>query len=67
MNKLRTAVNNDINIDSLKAQQIEFEQTPAGSEGQGSLVCGSPWSQQKVRHDLATEQQQQIRYTKFRH
>ena len=22
----------------------EFEQTPRGSEGQGSLVCCSPWS-----------------------
>ena len=22
----------------------EFEQTPGGSEGQGSLACCSPWS-----------------------
>ena len=34
----------------------EFEQTQEGSEGQGSLVCCSPWGH-KVRHDLATEQQ----------
>ena len=25
----------------------EFEQTPGGSEGQGSLVCGSPWGRNK--------------------
>ena len=35
----------------------EFEQTPADSEGQGSLVCCSPWSH-RVRHNLVTEQQQ---------
>ena len=37
----------------------EFKQTPGDSEGQGSLVCCSPWGH-KVRHDLGTEQQQQI-------
>ena len=31
----------------------EFEQTPGQSEGQGSLVCCSPWGS-RVRHDLAT-------------
>ena len=36
----------------------EFEQTPGDSEGQGSLMCCSPWGC-RVRHDLATEQQQQ--------
>ena len=35
---------------------LKFEQTLGGSEGQGSLVCCSPWGQ-RVRHDLATEQQ----------
>ena len=35
----------------------EFEQTPGDSEGQGSLVCCSPWGSQRVRHDLATEPQ----------
>ena len=35
----------------------ESEQTPGDSEGQGSLVCCSPWGC-RVRHDLATEQQQ---------
>ena len=28
----------------------EFEQTPRDSEGQGSLVCCSPWSH-RVGHD----------------
>ena len=35
----------------------EFEQTPGESEGQGSLVCCSPWGR-RVGHQLATEQQQ---------
>ena len=34
----------------------ELEQTPRDCEGQGSLVCCSPWGGE-VRHDLATEQQ----------
>ena len=34
----------------------EFEQTPGDSEGQGSLMCCSPWGQ-IAGHDLATEQQ----------
>ena len=37
----------------------EFEQTPGNSEGQGSLACFSPRGC-RVRHDLATEQQQQL-------
>ena len=37
----------------------EFEQTPVDSEGQGSLVCCSPWSG-RVGHDWATEQQEAI-------
>ena len=36
--------------------RYEFEQTPEDSEGQGSLVCCSPWGH-RVRHDLAAEQQ----------
>ena len=32
----------------------ELEQTPGDSEGQGSLVCCSPWGHK----DLVTEQQQ---------
>ena len=36
----------------------EFEQTLQDSEGQGNLVCGSPWGS-KSQHNLATEQQQQ--------
>ena len=42
-------------------QQInrnESEQTLGDGEGQESLVCCSPWGC-RVRHDLATEQQQQ--------
>ena len=41
----------------LKGQ--EFEQTPGDSEGQGSLVCCSPWGS-KESDNLATEQQQKI-------
>ena len=33
----------------------EFEQTPGDSEGQGSLMCYSPWSHKEL--DM-TEQQQ---------
>ena len=36
----------------------EFDQTVGDSEGQGSLACCSPWGH-RVRHNLATEQQQQ--------
>ena len=35
----------------------KFEQTLGDREGQGSLACCSPWGH-KVRHNLATEQQQ---------
>ena len=35
----------------------EFEQALGDGEGQGSLVWGSPWGH-RVRHTLATEQQQ---------
>ena len=34
----------------------ESEQIPGDSEGQGGLVCCSPWGC-RVRHDLVTEQQ----------
>ena len=37
----------------------ELEQTPRDSEGQGSLVCCSPWGS-RVGHDLATKQQQML-------
>ena len=36
--------------------QEEFEQTPGDSEGQGSLVCYSPWDH-RVGHNRVTEQQ----------
>ena len=32
----------------------EFEQAPGDSEGQGSLVCCSPWGC-RTRHNLAPE------------
>ena len=35
----------------------EFEQAPGVGDGQGSLVCCSPWGH-RVRHNWATEQQQ---------
>ena len=38
----------------------EFEQTPGDSEGQGNLVCYSPWGPQRTGHNLVTEQQQII-------
>ena len=34
----------------------ESDQALGDGEGQGSLVCCSPWSR-RVRHNLATEQQ----------
>ena len=34
----------------------EFEQALGDGERQGSLACCSPQGQQRVRHDLATEQ-----------
>ena len=36
----------------------EFEQTPVDSEGQGNLACCSPWSCEKSRRDLVSEQQE---------
>ena len=35
----------------------EFEQTPGDSGGKGSLAYFSPWGSQRIRHNLATEQQ----------
>ena len=35
----------------------EFEQSPGDGEGQGSLACCSPWGSQRVRQDIATQQQ----------
>ena len=39
----------------------EFEQTSGAGDGQGSLVCCSPWGG-RVQHNLVTEQQQQYNY-----
>ena len=39
----------------------EFEQALGAGDGQGSLVCCSPWGWQRIGHDLATEQQQDSR------
>ena len=41
----------------------EFEQALGVGDGQGSLVCCSPWGR-RVRHDWATEQQQH-QHTQF--
>ena len=41
-------------------EKLESEKTMGDSEGQESLACCSSWSQ-RVRHNLATEQQQQNR------
>ena len=38
-----------------RANGHEFEKYPGDGEGQGSLAWYSPWDQ-RVRHDLATEQ-----------
>ena len=38
--------------------ELEFEETPGDSEGQGCLECCNPQGY-RVRHGLATEQQQQ--------
>ena len=38
----------------------EFEQAPGNGEGQGSLVCCSPWGR-RVGYNLATEQQQMVK------
>ena len=46
----------DAIIDSV---DMNFEQTPGDSEGQGSLACCSPWSC-RVAYDLATEQQEPL-------
>ena len=34
----------------------EFEQTLGDSEGQGSLVCCSPWGHKKVEYNVVTKQ-----------
>ena len=36
----------------------ESEKALGDSEGQGSLLCCSPWRSQRVGHGLTTEQQQ---------
>ena len=41
----------------------EFEQAPGDGEGQGSLVCCSPWGC-KESDTTATEQQQHMYYVK---
>ena len=38
----------------------EFEQALGDDEGQGSLVCCSPWGSWRIRHNWVTEQQQEI-------
>ena len=38
----------------------EFEQTPGDSEGQGSLICFSPWGHKQL--DITVTEQQQGTY-----
>ena len=40
-----------------RLKEPESEQTPGDSEGQGSLMCCSPWDG-RVRHNLVIGQQQ---------
>ena len=43
----------------------EFQQALEYGEGQGSMVCSSPWGpmeSQRVKHNWATEQQEQISF-----
>ena len=35
----------------------ELEQTPGGSEGQGSLVCCRSWGCNELGHNLVTDEQ----------
>ena len=42
----------------------EFEETPGGGEGQGSLACCSSWGSQRVGHNRVTERQQ-LKETQF--
>ena len=42
-------------LDGINDSMDEFEQTLGDSEGQGDLVCWSPWGH-RVGHDLATKQ-----------
>ena len=43
----------------------EFEQTPGYSEGQGSLVCCSPWDYKRVGHNWTTKEQLYYQYYKY--
>ena len=44
----------------------KFQQTPGDGEGQGSLVCCSPWGP-RVGHDLAIKQQDTVNLTPAPH
>ena len=44
-------------LDGLTDNGHEFKQALGDAEGQGNLVCWCPQGR-RVRHDLATEQQQ---------
>ena len=48
-------------LDGIIFNGYELEQTSGDSDGQGSVVCCSPWGH-RVGHDLVTEQQQQSRF-----
>ena len=42
-----------------RLSRLEFEQALGDSEGEASLACCNSWGR-RVRHNLATEQQQQL-------
>ena len=41
-------------LDGITDTMDEFEQTLGDSEGQGSLVCCSPWGRKESENDLVT-------------
>ena len=41
-------------LDGITDSMDEFEQTLGDSEGQGSLVCCSPWGRKESENDLVT-------------
>ena len=41
---------------------LEFEQTPGGGEGQGNMLCCSPWSHEE---SYRTEQLSKMHFTEI--
>ena len=49
-------ITDSMGFEQMRNLKQEFEQILGDSEGQGSLVCCSPWGR-RVTHDSATKQQ----------